>query len=258
MILSYSVCSVPVLPLRKEPNHRAEQVSQLVYGEKAEILEQVGEEWVRVRAEWDNYDGWCRLGQLSLVSKKEYAKEAKFLTASHSGRLILGEAEMWLPMGADIIRSKSVVGSAGAKFKGKKLEIKKLELTGAGVCAAALQYVHAPYLWGGKTVMGIDCSGLTQMAFRMCNMAIPRDASFQAMEGEIVDFLQNARPGDLAFFDNAEGKINHVGILLDNENIVHATDTSGRVVKDRIDQGGIISRRLKKRTHNLRVVKRYI
>lgn len=90
----------------------------------------------------------------------------------------------------------------------------------------------------------------------MCGMAIPRDASQQAKEGTGVDFLQHAQCGDLAFFDNSEGKIVHVGILLDNHTIIHATETSGRVVIDRIDQEGIISVKLKKRTHHLRFVKR--
>ena len=96
------------------------------------------------------------------------------------------------------------------------------------------------------------------MAYRLCNLRIPRDASQQANEGQLVDFLQNAQCGDLAFFDEKEGRINHVGILLDNQNIIHATETSGRVVIDRIDQGGIISIALKRRTHNLRLVKRMI
>jgi cell wall-associated NlpC family hydrolase len=95
------------------------------------------------------------------------------------------------------------------------------------------------------------------MTYKLCNKKLPRDASQQAVEGVTVDFLQHAECGDLAFFDNDEGKINHVGIILDQHTIIHATDTSGRVVIDRIDQGGIISRLLKKRTHNLRMVKRY-
>ena len=104
---------------------------------------------------------------------------------------------------------------------------------------------------------GIDCSGLTQMAFKMCGMSLRRDASQQAEEGEMVGFLQDATKGDLAFFDNADGKITHVGLLIDNTHIIHATDTSGRVVVDKIDSEGIVSVQLKRRTHKLRMIRRY-
>jgi cell wall-associated NlpC family hydrolase len=147
--------------------------------------------------------------------------------------------------------------SEPGKFKGKKYAIKKMELNADTLKAAALKYMHAPYLWGGRSIAGIDCSGLTQMAFKLCNSAIPRDASQQAQEGKLVDFLQHAQCGDLAFFDEKD-RITHVGLLLDNQTIIHATGTSGRVVIDRIDQGGIISISLKKRTHHLRMVRRYL
>jgi cell wall-associated NlpC family hydrolase len=118
--------------------------------------------------------------------------------------------------------------------------------------------MNAPYQWGGRSIAGIDCSGLTQMAFKLCNTTLPRDASQQAQQGTLVDFLQNAQCGDIAFFDNSDGRIVHVGILLDAQNIIHATDSSGRVVIDRIDPSGIISVSQRKRTHNLRFVKRFI
>jgi cell wall-associated NlpC family hydrolase len=117
--------------------------------------------------------------------------------------------------------------------------------------------MNAPYQWGGRSIAGVYCSGLTQMAFKLCNRKLPRDASQQALEGETVDFLQHGQCGDLAFFDNPDGKINHVGILLDNQSIIHATDAAGRVVIDKIDPGGIISTMFRKRTHNLRMVRRY-
>jgi cell wall-associated NlpC family hydrolase len=143
------------------------------------------------------------------------------------------------------------------KFKGKKLAIKEMELNCESLISAAKLYMNAPYQWGGRTNAGIDCSGLTQMAFKLCGKPMLRDAELQATEGETVDFLQHARCGDLAFFDNPEGKIVHVGILLNDHTIIHATDTSGRVVIDKIDQGGIVSTTLRKRTHSLRLIKRY-
>ncbi len=258
--LAYAFCNVPVMPLRSEPSHRAEQTSQLLFGEKAEIIEVDSKEWVHIHVAWDGYKGWCKQSQLALIHKKEYGKEVKYLAASHKDKLIMPEGEMWLPLGSELtwLRGGKIkpVNDTG-KFKGEKLKLRKAALDCESLKNAALQYLHAPYQWGGRSIAGIDCSGLTQMAFKLCNYPIPRDASQQAIEGELVDFLQHSQCGDLAFFDNKEGKIVHVGILLDNQTIIHATDTSGRVVIDRIDQGGIISVSLRKRTHNLRMVRRY-
>jgi cell wall-associated NlpC family hydrolase len=141
-----------------------------------------------------------------------------------------------------------------AKFKGKKWPVASLDA--ANLQVMAMQYLHAPYLWGGRTVMGIDCSGLTQMVYKLCGVPLRRDASQQVQEGVLVDFLEQARCGDLAFFHNEEDKITHVGMLLDNQTIIHATEVAGRVVIDRIDAGGIISILMKKITHSLRVIKR--
>lgn len=257
MVLSYSYCNVSILPLKRDPSHRAEQVSQLLFGEKAEVLDINEQEWARVHVEWDDYEGWCRASQLGMISRKEYRKETKFLAGRNTDRIVFEDADLWLPLGSELVRSKVTVGSNMGRFKGKKLDVKELTFDGDGLKNAALQYLNAPYMWGGRTIAGIDCSGLTQMAFKLCNRKLPRDASQQANEGETVDFLQHARCGDLAFFDNAEDKITHVGLLLDDHTIIHATDTSGRVVVDQIDQGGIISTSLRKRTHKLRLVKRY-
>jgi len=257
MVLSYSFCNVSVLPLRKEPSHRSEQVSQLLFGERAEILEVNEAGWARIHTEWDQYCGWCRASQLEQVSKKDYAKERKFLSADNQGKLRFEDSELWLPAGAEFGKGKQTIGTLSGKFKGSKQEIAALQVSGDALRAAVLLYLHAPYQWGGRSLAGIDCSGLVQMAYKLCNRKLPRDASMQALEGTAVDFLQHARAGDLAFFDNEEGRINHVGMLLDHQTIIHATETSGRVVIDSIDGGGIISKSLRKRTHNLRMVKRY-
>ncbi len=257
--LAYAFCNVPVMPLRSEPDHKAEQTSQLLFGEKAEIIDVNNKDWAHIHCAWDGYEGWCKYSQLADIPKKEFRKETKYLAGSHSDRLIMPAGEMWLPLGCDLTGLKGgkikPTHEAG-KYKGAKLRVKDATLSGDKLEKAALHYLHAPYQWGGRSIAGIDCSGLTQMAFKLCNHALPRDAAQQAQAGQLVDFLQHAECGDLAFFDNKEGKIVHVGIILNSQNIIHATDTSGRVVIDRIDQGGIVSVSLKKRTHSLRMVRR--
>lgn len=261
MVLSYAFCNVSLLPVHAAPSHRSEVVNQMLFGERAEVLQVNEGEWALIRSEWDGYEGWCKFGQLGIVTKKEYCKEPKYITASAAGKLIFeDESEMWLPAGSELFHFKGGkinINKKIAKYKGKKLPIEELELNIEQLIAAALYYKNTPYVWGGRSTAGIDCSGLVQMAFKMCGKAVPRDASQQALQGDAVDFLQNAKTGDLAFFDNAEGNITHVGILLNSNSIIHATDTTGRVVIDRIDQGGIISKILRRRTHNLRVVKRF-
>ncbi|WP_161499308.1 C40 family peptidase [Flavipsychrobacter stenotrophus] len=249
------------MPVRSEPNHRAEQTSQLLYGEKAEILEINNREWARIRCAWDGYEGWCKHSQLKAVTRREYKKTTKYFATNHLSKILFESDEMPLPVGSELVDLKGGIMKVGAtegQFKGKKGNFSDLILTAEQIKENALLYMHAPYLWGGRSITGIDCSGLSQMAFKLCNYALPRDASQQAHKGVLIEFLQNAQCGDLAFFDDKEGKIIHVGILLDNQNIIHATDSSGRVVIDRIDLGGIVSVSLRKRTHNLRFVKRII
>jgi gamma-D-glutamyl-L-lysine dipeptidyl-peptidase len=259
MVLGYAYCNVSVLPVRKEPFHTAEQSTQLIFGERVEVQQTNNRDWAKIRIAWDDYEGWCKLSQLTIVQKKEYRKESKYFSGNHSGKLLMPRAEMILPLGSELTSMKGGLIKAGfeeGKFKGKKQPFKDTEPSCKTLQEAAMQFLYAPYQWGGRTVAGVDCSGLTQMAYKLCNHPIPRDAAQQATVGTLVDFLIHGQCGDLAFFEEKEGNINHVGMLLDNETIIHATDTTGRVVIDRIDQQGIISTSLRKRTHNLRMVRR--
>ena len=249
------------MPLRAEPDHKSEQVSQALFGERIEVLQVNNKDWAQVRCKWDDYTAWAKLSQLQLVPHKQYSKQVKYITTAHQSKLLLPSSEMQLPLGAELFglkQNKLVLGDVQTKFKGKK-KVQTIDAANKNnLISAALQYLHAPYQWGGRSVMGIDCSGLSQMAFKLCGITLPRDAADQANKGELVDFLQNAHCGDLAFFQNADGKIVHVGILIDKGTIIHATDAGGKVVIDSIDPAGIISRSLKKRTHQLRFVKRII
>lgn len=256
MFLYYSYCHVSIMPLRKAPSHRSEQVSQLLFGEKAEVL-QVENDWAKIRCKHDEYEGYCSVSQLTKISKKEYAKVAKYIAANGALQLVSDNGAFVLPQGAELQKSTLEIVNETFKLKGKKQKISELHFDAERLKIVAFQFLYAPYQWGGRSLWGIDCSGFSQLVFKLCGKNIQRDASQQALEGEVIDFLQHAQIGDLAFFDNEEGKINHVGILLDNETIIHATEKAGEVVIDKIDQGGIISKRLRQRTHNLRLVKRY-
>lgn len=231
----------------------------MLFGEKAEIKEVNSKDWAHVVCLFDGYSGWCRKSQLGLLLKKDFLKETRHMVASHNSRLYTTHGEMWLPLGSELTGLKGgtlQVIADRATFKGTKIAFDKLPTDADTLCKAAFQYLHAPYQWGGRTVAGIDCSGLTQMAFKLANFALLRDAHQQAQQGVLVEFLQEARPGDVAFFEDRDGKIIHVGLLLGNDTIIHASDNNGRVAVDKIDQGGIVSISLKKRTHNLRFVKR--
>lgn len=261
MILSYAYCNASLMPLRAEPSHKAEMVNQLLYGEKVEVLEINENEWARVRCELDEYIGWCNLSQITIISAKEYKKQAKHIALYNNNYFVFDHGSQWVPMGSELFGIKGgkvTIHDKQGKYKGKRLSYEKMHPAPEQIIEAAKEYINAPYLWGGRSIAGIDCSGLVQMAFKMCGEAVPRDASQQAEIGEDVDFLQHARAADLAFFDNSDGRITHVGILIDNSHVLHATETSGRVVIDKIDQGGIISKVLRRRTHKLRMIKRYL
>ncbi len=117
----------------------------------------------------------------------------------------------------------------------------------------AARFLNCPYIWGGRIPSGIDCSGLTQLVYKIHGIAIPRDSWQQSEAGTVVSFLEEAENGDLLFFDNDKGKISHVGILMAQGLVIHA---SGRVRIDRLDHQGIYRDDLKRYTHKLRTIVR--
>ena len=258
MVLNHAVCSVSVAPLRSAPDHREEQVSQLLFGERMEIVNTNREGWLEVITEWDNYRGWIHEGQVMKMDAKTCRKPLHYINTGTADYISMEEGRFLLSPGSSLLhlKKKAFDWNPAWQFQGKKLKLKLANHDADTIRQLAGLYLGSPYQWGGRSLMGIDCSGLTQMVYKMMNIRLPRDASQQVSAGETVDFLQHAQCGDLAFFDNEEGRITHVGIMMDNRHILHATESCGCVTTDLIDQGGIISKKLRKRTHKLRIIKR--
>ena len=164
---------------------------------------------------------------------------------------------MFVPMGSSLSAFKN--GKAfwrknSVHFKGEIWNPEEVNITNKIIKQVAFKFLNTSYLWGGKSVFGIDCSGFTQMTYKFLNVPLPRDAWQQAEKGTVINFLQEAHCGDLAFFDSEAGNIIHVGILLNEHEIIHS---SGKVRIDKIDTQGILNLESKQRTHKLRIIKRY-
>ncbi len=218
--------------MRSEPSHRSEMVNQLLFGDKVEVLDAVPE-WLQVRSMYDGYEGWVsdkqlkdadRLGQLDYVSPSNSI-------ADIDGR------PTTIPAGA-YCRKEWLANHSNTEP--------------ANPVSAALQFLGSPYLWGGRTTMGIDCSGLVQVAYKICGIQLPRDASQQVLCGHSIPF-DKSRSGDLAFFANAEGRIVHVGIVVGDGTIIHA---SGQVRRDRLNENGIHNVDSSSYTHRLEEIRR--
>lgn len=230
------ICPLSVAPLRKEPSDRSEMVSQVLFGETMHVLES-NEKWHLVRLQHDGYEGW--------IDKKQIVPVEGDLPSTHflrdvSARVCLNGRSMHLPAGALLPESYNALAT----------ETRGIEFY-------AHMFLETPYLWGGRTFMGIDCSGFTQIVFRLIGKQLPRDAYQQAEMGESISFVEEAETGDLAFFDNTEGRITHVGIVLKEQdgitNIIHA---SGKVRIDTLDHSGIYNDEMKSYSHKLRLLKR--
>ena len=251
-----ATCSVPCSPVRAEPSHRSEMVNQLIFGEDCHILELLKEEWVHIESNLDGYKGYCQLSHITDVENRENAWRI-MLTTDWVTSIECYGTTMKVPLGSRIKVLENSELNRGSNSAGIPVSLWDPEVADKDFNQLenlSLQFLNTAYLWGGKTVFGTDCSGFTQTIFQFFNIKLQRDAWQQAEQGFSVNTLEDAQPSDLAFFESHGGKITHVGIIMSNSAIIHA---SGRVRIDRLDQEGIINKESGKRTHVLNRIKRF-
>ena len=244
--MSYGIADLSIVPMRSEKSERSEMVSQILFGEVFEILE-VDEKWVYVRMLHDRYEGW--------IDRKMYLEVTEEFIGKYKAEVPVLATEVFniFPF-FDATTKKMQIGGDTYTLVSKMKDVGIDSLRDL-IIGYALMYYNTPYLWGGRSPYGIDCSGLSQIVYRMAGIDLPRDASQQVTLGQNYSFLEEAMPGDLAFFGDETGAITHVGIIWEQNRIIHA---SGRVRVDKIDHQGIFNEDLKRYTHNLKVIKRIL
>ena len=249
--MQYGLCHLSIIPLRATPNDSSEQTSQLLYGEFFKVVKR-NRNWSLIRNTLDNYEGWLNNKQYQLIKKEQFEalEKSPKVFAADLIDFVFQDTEILFP-----IPIGSLVSSAPAlehQYEGKTTQGSNNK---NDLIDYALLFLNTPYQWGGKSPFGIDCSGFVQSVYRLYGIFLPRDAYQQAEMGEALGFIEESEAGDLVFFDNEEGKIVHVGILMENYHVIHAF---GQVRIDRLDQTGIYNAEQNTHTHKLRVIKKMI
>lgn len=254
----FGICNLSIVPLRAEESDKSEMVSQVLFGEHFQIIEKQ-KNWSKIRLTFDSFEGFIDNKQYLEITEDSYTLICNE-TPTYSGEIL------------DFVTNQKnelttiAIGSQLPYFNEGRLKLGNLNYSydntvyhgissKSDILKTAFTYLNTPFLWGGKSPFGIDCSGFTQIVYKLCGYKLFRNAKEQAKQGEVLSFIEESEPGDLAFFDNEEGEIIHVGIILNDYNIIHA---HGKVRIDTLDHSGIFNADLQKHTHKLRVIKKII
>lgn len=256
----YGICRISIVSMRSEPNHRSELINQMLFGEHYSILKASEDnKWLKISSAIDRYEGWIQKEQVHEISAEYYHQVGLMdyrICTDINASILFNKSRVNITIGSILpISSNELFEMEGhlafngeSKALGQKRDADFIEQIGR-------KYINTPYLWGGKSPFGIDCSGFTQIVYRIAGYSIPRDSSFQATSGKGVERFEESQPGDLIILADESNKIDHVGILLEDNKIVHA---SGKVRIDRLIEEGIIQNKNKLITHYLHSIRRII
>jgi hypothetical protein len=254
--MQYGISNLSIVPMRSGTSDKAEMVNQILFGEHFKVLENQ-KKFSRIRLAHDDYEGWICNKQWIAIEKEKYNKLQKETPTLTTDILDIIKHEQFQPivMGSTLPSYKS-----GHAFLNEEMYLFE-GFTTQGftekkyIIENALMYLNTPYLWGGRSPVGIDCSGFIQMVYRLQGIKLPRDAYQQAEVGRTLKSVGESEAGDLAFFENTEGEITHVGIIMENNYIIHA---SGKVRIDKLDQQGIFNNDLGTHSHKFGLIKSII
>lgn len=255
----FGVGFLSVIPMRAIPSHKSEMVSQLLFAETFEILRKE-ENWYKIKCSYDGYKGWVSESDVMPIDERNFIK-INTSSVSYITEIVIKVQSVYkermLLFGSPLpFFNNKEFSFFDDKYliDGSVIDLTKTEPNAELIVKLAMKFLDVPYLWGGRSPFGIDCSGFVQIIYKLSNIRLPRDASMQADGGELITDIGKVKTGDLAFFVNEKGNISHVGLLLNNSQIIHA---SGRVRIDSFDKDGIYHDRLQKYTHKLYSIKRF-
>ncbi|MBN2863141.1 MAG: C40 family peptidase [Bacteroidales bacterium] len=247
------ICENVFVPLRLGPTHRSEMLSQVLFGERYTIIDQVSN-WLKIETEFDHYSGWIDIDHLHHTvytdSPGSFTLNRSLLCYKSDKTKIILEAgcEIFDP---DFDKHTFKIGS---HIYTTASDFSSTFITSTDSPAdTAMRFINSPYIWGGRIPSGMDCSGFTQLVYKIHKKPIPRNSWQQAEIGENISSIDEVKPGDLVFFDNVQGRITHVGMIISRGLVIHA---SGRVRIDQIDHHGIFKQEIGAYSHHLRSIRR--
>jgi hypothetical protein len=263
MKTNFGICRQAYIPMRAEASERSEQISQVLFGELFILLETNSEtNFSFVKLDFDGYSGWIDTKTITFLdeinfnqykNKNQYHSKKAFNFLKNkiqdSSHMLIGAGSTFHEGEHQIEILKQFYVVPEHIFDTEIPDLRK------GLQESAMQLISTPYLWGGRSSFGLDCSGFVQNLYKQNGIAIPRDTKDQSVIGETINFFHEARTGDLAFFDDEESEIKHVGLIIEGNQIIHA---SGKIKIDKLDHQGIFSEELGNYSHKLRLIKKII